>query len=104
MANYVFVYSGGSTPDSEEAQAATMAAWGAWFGGLGDAVVDAGNPFGPSASVAHDGSVSDGGSSQLTGYSVLKTDSLSSATTLAKDCPILSDGGALEVYEVFDVM
>jgi hypothetical protein len=104
MANYVLVYSGGSTPDTEEAQAAVMAAWGAWFGGLGDAVVDAGNPFGPSSSIAPDGSVTDGGSSHLTGYSILKADSLGAANTLTKDCPILSSGGAIEVYETFEVM
>jgi hypothetical protein len=104
MANYVLVYSGGSMAETEEAQAASMAAWGAWFGGLGDAVVDAGNPFGPSATVAHDGSVSDGGASHLTGYSVVKADSLASASTLAKDCPVLTTGGAVEIYETFDVM
>lgn len=104
MANYVVVYSGGSMPKTEEAQAAVMAAWGAWFGGLGDAVIDAGNPFGPSASIAPDGSVTDGGSSQLTGYSILKSDSLAAATTLTKDCPALSSGGAIEVYETFEVM
>lgn len=104
MANYVLVYTGGSTPESEEAQAAAMAAWGAWFGSLGDAVVDPGNPFGPSASIASDGSVTDGGASRLTGYSVVRADGLSAATTLSKDCPILSSGGAIEVYETFDVM
>lgn len=104
MANYVLAYTGGSTPETEEAQATVMAAWGAWFGELGDAVVDAGNPFGPSASVAHDGSVTDGGSSHLTGYTILKAESLSAATTLTKGCPVLSSGGAVEVYETFDVM
>ena len=48
-----------------------MAAWGAWFGSLGDTVVDAGNPFGDVASVAADGSVADGGAAGLTGYSIL---------------------------------
>jgi hypothetical protein len=104
MANYVLVYSGGSTPDSEQEQAAVMAAWGAWLGGMGDAVLDAGNPFGPSASIAHDGSVTDGGSSHLTGYSILKADSLAAATTLSKDCPVFAGGGAIEVYETFEVM
>jgi hypothetical protein len=104
MANYVLIYTGGTTPESEKEQKAQMDAWGAWFGGLGDAVVDPGNPFGPSASLAKDGGVSDGGASRLTGYSVVKADSLGSATTLAKDCPLLSNGGAIEVYETFDIM
>ena len=29
-----------------------MEAWGAWFGSLGDSVVDIGNPFGGSTAVA----------------------------------------------------
>ena len=54
-------------------------------------MVDGGNPFGPAASIAADGSVTEGGASRLTGYSVLKADSLHTATTLAKDCPILTN-------------
>jgi hypothetical protein len=104
MANYVLIYTGGSMPDTEAEQAAVMAAWGTWFGGLGDAVVDGGNPFGPAATIANDGSVRDGGASRLTGYSILRADSLGAATALAKDCPVLSGGGAIEVYETFPVM
>lgn len=45
MATYVFAYSsGGDMPDPKEAQAASMVAWGAWFGGPGASVVDAGSP------------------------------------------------------------
>jgi hypothetical protein len=104
MGNYVLVYKGGGMAQTPEEQQKAMAAWGAWFGALGDAVVDGGNPFGPSASVSTDGSVKDGNSSGLTGYSILKADSLSAASQLAKGCPILSDGGSIEVYETFAVM
>jgi len=104
MANYVFAYTGGTMADTEAAQQAAMAAWGAWFGTLGKAVVDAGNPFGPAATIAADGSVSEGGSARLTGYSILAADSLGAATTLAKDCPVLTGGGAVEVYEIFPAM
>jgi hypothetical protein len=104
MANYVLVYTGGSMAGTEEAQAAAMAAWGAWFAGLGGAVVDGGNPFGPAAGVAADGSISEGGASRLTGYSILRADSLAAATTLTKGCPVLSSGGAVEVYETLPVM
>ena len=103
MANYVLAYSGGSMPETEQAGAALMAAWGAWLGGLGDAVVDGGNPFGASASVASDGSVTDAGTSALTGYSIVKAGSLGEATTLVKDCPALSSGGAVDVYETVDM-
>ena len=52
-------------PETEEEQKRVMDAWTAWFGGLGDSVVDMGNPFGASAAVGG------GGASGLTGYSIV---------------------------------
>jgi hypothetical protein len=99
MTNYVLAYSGGSMPGSEQEQADFMAAWGTWFGTLGAAVVDAGTAFRGSASVASDGAVTEGGSSHLSGYSIIQAEGLSAATTLVKGCPVLSRGGRVEVYE-----
>lgn len=104
MVKYVLVYKGGGVPESEEEGQKVMAAWGAWFGSMGAAVSDGGNPFGPSKLVASDGAVSDGAPSALTGYSILDASSLAEATALAKGCPVLADGGSVEVYETFDVM
>jgi hypothetical protein len=100
MANYVLVFKGGSVPASEEEQQKVMGDWGAWFGGLGEAVVDGGNPFGASKSVAGDGTVSDGAASELTGYTIVKADNLDAAAAMSQGCPILADGaGSIEVYE-----
>ena len=44
MANYLLAYRGGSMPETPEAQAQVMAAWTAWFGQLGAALVDGGDP------------------------------------------------------------
>ena len=105
MANYVLLYKGGGgMAQDAAAQQQVMEQWGHWFGSLGDRVVDGGNPFGPSASVAPDGSVSNGASAGLTGYSIIKGDSLQAATEAAKGCPVLSAGGSVEVYETFAVM
>jgi hypothetical protein len=104
MAKYLFAYRGGSMAETDAEREAVMAAWGAWFGTLGPAIVDAGNPFGPSSTVAGGGSVSDGGAAALTGYSVLSADSLAAAGELAQGCPVLSSGGTVEVYETFEVM
>ena len=104
MANYVLVYKGGSMAQTDEERAKVMKAWEGWFGELGPAIVDGGNPFGPSASVGPDGNVKNGAASGLTGYSILKADSLSQASQMAKGCPIVSDGGSIEVYETFAVM
>jgi len=106
MANFVLLYSGGSMPESEAEQAAVMQAWGAWFGGLGSAVVDGGNPFTTSAkSIASDGTVSDGPvGSMASGYSIIKADSLDAAVEAARRCPVLQSGGQITVYETFPVM
>jgi hypothetical protein len=105
MANYLLAYKGGrGMPETEEERNAVMAAWGSWFEGLGEAVVDPGNPFGPSRSVSPGGSVADGASAGLTGYSVVKADSLDAATEMAKGCPVLARDGSVEVYETFEVM
>ena len=105
MANYVLVYKGGGgmAPD-EAARQKIMEAWGRWFGSLGEQLVDGGNPFGPSASIAPGGAVSNSASTGLTGYSIIKADSIQKATDSAKGCPVLADGGTVEVYETFPVM
>lgn len=103
MANYVFVYKGGGMAATEAEQQAAMAQWMKWFGGLGAAVVDVGTPFGPSKSVGSNGSVNDGGGSSLTGYSIVKADNITSAAGMAKNCPILTNGGTVEVYETIPV-
>lgn len=104
MAKYLLLYSGGRMPESEAEQAAVMAAWEGWFGQLGSAVADGGNPFGPASnSIASDGSVEDGAGS-ASGYSILEADSLDAATVMAKGCPVLQGGASIGVYEIFDVM
>ena len=106
MANFVLLYSGSSMPGTEAEQAAVMQAWGAWYGGLGNAVVDGGNPFTPAAkSIASNGTVSDGPiGTMATGYSIIKADSLDEAVEKAKGCPVLQGGGQITVYETFPVM
>jgi hypothetical protein len=99
MGKYLLAYRGGSVAETEAEQQAQMAAWGAWFGKLGSAVADPGAPFAGSASVSSSGEVADNATSGLTGYTVLEADSLSVATAHAKDCPLLSDGGMIDVYE-----
>ena len=104
MANYVLLYRGGGMPETDAEREQVMAQWGQWYGQMGEAVVDGGNPFGPSATVSPDGAVKDGADSRLTGYTILKADSLSAANGMAKGCPVLTAGGTVEVYETFPVM
>ena len=99
MTKFVLAYRGGSVPETKEAQDAVMNAWMGWFGQLGAAIVDGGAPFGPSATIASGGSSTPGGASALTGYSIVEAADLTSATEMGKGCPVLTDGGSVEVYE-----
>jgi hypothetical protein len=98
MAKFVYIYTGGQMADTPAAQEEAMQAWGAWFGTLGDAVTDMGNPFASSKTVST-GGVTDGGATTASGYSLLTADSLDAAAALAKGCPIIAGGGTVEVYE-----
>lgn len=104
MAKYLFVYHGGKQPGSKQEQATVMAAWGQWFGSMGSAVVDGGNPVGKSSTVQSGGSVvSNGGANPASGYSLIEAPNLNEALTKAKGCPILSAGGSVEVAEAIDM-
>ena len=101
MAKYLFVYHGGSAPASEAEIKEVMDAWGAWFGTMGSAVVEPGNPVGMSKTVNSNGSVSDnGGANPASGYSVVEASSHDDAVSKAKGCPVLAAGGSVEVAEI----
>lgn len=103
MANFVLVYHGGSMPNSPEEGAKVMQAWTDWFAQLGDKVVDGGNPASRTRRIASDGSVSDDPTGP-SGYSIIKADSIDEAVTLAKGCPVLAGGSAIQVVETFEAM
>lgn len=104
MSKYLFVYHGGSNPETEEEVAQVMNDWGAWFGTMGAAVIDGGNPVGSSITVLADGSVEDnGGSNPASGYSLIEAADLQEATARAKGCPVLASGGSVELAEAIDM-
>ena len=105
MSRFVLVYTGGGMPETEEEQAAVMAAWGAWYQGLGEAVADPGNPLGGAKNISGGGVVADGAVGvPSSGFSILHADSMDAAIEMAKGCPML-DGynGQITVYEAFDM-
>ncbi|HEY4752418.1 MAG TPA: hypothetical protein VIH37_03975 [Candidatus Limnocylindrales bacterium] len=104
MANYLLVYHGGGMPQGEAETAKVMAAWDGWFKQLGDALVDGGNPSSGTKVLSANGAVAPGGSTAPTGYSIIKADSLDSAVSLARGCPVLTSGASIEVVETFNAM
>lgn len=104
MTKYLYVYHGGSMPQSKEEGERIMKAWTDWFTKLGPAVVEGGNPVGMSRTVAADGSVAaNGGANPASGYSIIEASGMDDATTKAKGCPILTRGGSIEVAEIIQM-
>ena len=102
MTNFVLIYTGGTIPEEPAEQEAVMAAWGAWYGKMGDAVADGGNPFSNAKHITADG-ISDGHGSgeKLGGYTIITADSLAGAAEMAKDHPHTQYGGTVTIYETF---
>jgi hypothetical protein len=103
---YVLVYYGGGMPEGAAAQARVLKQWETWYGRLGPAVVDGGNPMsGAVNKIRTDGSVAKGPiGKRASGYSIIEASSLDKATKMAKGCPILRGGGEIAVYETFNSM
>ena len=104
MAKFLLTYHGGSEPTSPEEGERVMAAWTGWFGRLGGAVVDGGQPIAGVRTISSNGGVSDGAGNAVTGYSILSAASLDAAVELAKGCPHLASGGSVEVGEINPIM
>lgn len=100
MAKYLLAYHGGGMAETPEETEAVMAAWGAWMGSLGEALVDGGAPTNSINTVTTDGVAAGGGANPVTGYSFYEADDLGAAIKAAQACPILDAGGSVEVAEV----
>ncbi len=103
MPKFLFVYHGGGMPETEEAQQAAMAAWGAWYGELGAAVVDPGSPVMQSHTVSPSGHTEDGGANPASGYTIVTADDYSAACAMAGKNPMVVDGsGSVEVAQMME--
>jgi len=104
MAKFLFVYHGGKKAPNPADIKKAMDAWGQWFGSMGSAVIDGGNPVGKSSTVRSDGSVAnDGGPNPVSGYSLIEAPTLEDVLKKARGCPILANGGSIEIAEAMDM-
>ena len=102
MPQFIYAYHGGKMPETQEEGAKLMARWETWLGGLGDSVVNPGNPVGMSKTIGAEGVTDDGGSNPLSGFSILQADSIEAAIKLSEGCPHL-DHGTIEVAEIIEM-
>ena len=98
MGKFVVVYKGGAMEETPKAQEAIMGKWMTWFGSLGTAVTDFGNPFGASLSLGANGTVG-AASTALTGYTIIEAENLEQAGALVAKCPVFEADGSIEIFE-----
>src|SRR5271169_889945 len=97
MSKFLVVYRGGD-PGEGEMDEAIMNEWMNWFGSLGGAVTEMGNPFSAGTAIGPDGTRSSE-TAGLSGYTILEAASLDDAALAVGGCPHLKTGGSVEVYE-----
>ncbi|KAJ57402.1 hypothetical protein ACMU_02545 [Actibacterium mucosum KCTC 23349] len=104
MPKFAFVYHGGGMPETPEEGAKVMAAWTAWYGNMGESLVDGGAPVAQSHTVSADGVVENGGANPVSGYTIVSADDYAAACEMAKGCPMVQDGsGSVEVAQLVDM-
>jgi hypothetical protein len=96
VSEFIFIY---RVPENYRGTADAAAVWDSWFDALGANLFDKGNPV-----FVTTGSGTSGGSElRLGGYSLISAENLDAAVELAKACPIIQSGGAVEVGELTPV-
>jgi hypothetical protein len=103
MPQYVIVYLGGNQPSTPEEGKQHFAKYMDWLSSLGDSAVSPANPLNNTNTVNPDGSVTDGGTTAMSGYTIIQADSMDAALSIAKACPFLEIGGSLEVSELMEM-
>ncbi len=110
MNEFVLIFRNDSKSDqksSPDQMQAIMKQWQDWIGGIAaqNKLANPGNPLGSSGKTLKPNNVVTDGpyvelKEMITGYIIVKTDTIDEAVTLAKGCPILQVGGNVEVRDV----
>lgn len=103
MTQFVLVYLGGNQPATPEEANAHFTKYMEWLKSLGDTVVIPTIPLKDTTTVRPDGTTGEGGSSAMSGFSIIKADSINAAVSIAQSCPFLEIGGSLEVSEMMEM-
>lgn len=103
MKQYALVYLGGEQPTDPAAAKQHFDKYLQWLTSLGDAVVAPMIPFKDTTTVTTAGDVKEGGASAMSGFSIIKADTMDAALKIAQACPFLEIGGSLEVSELMEM-
>jgi len=103
MPQYIIAYLGGDQPSSPEEGKQHFAKYMDWLSSLGDSAVSPANPLKNTSTVNPDGTVTTGGTTSMSGFTIIEADSMEAALSIAKACPFLEIGGSLEVSELMQM-
>ncbi|MBI1216990.1 MAG: hypothetical protein GC186_00460 [Rhodobacteraceae bacterium] len=103
MPKYLFAYHGGSAPTTPEDGKRVMQIWETWFTRIGAGVIDGGAPVGQSTTITPAGVTANGGANPVSGYSIFEAADHAAAVKLAQSCPILANGGNVEIAPVMQM-
>ena len=103
MPQYMITYLGGDHPSSPEEGKQHMSRYEDWLSSLGNSAISPANPLKNTRTVNSDGTVTPGGNTSMSGFTIIEADSMEQALAIAKDCPFLDIGGSLEVSELIQM-
>jgi hypothetical protein len=111
MPEFVFLYRGGSQPDSPEQGEKVMQQWMTWLNDLESKgqLKDRGQPLEPAGKVVRgkEKLVTDGPYTEakdlVGGYTLVNARDLAQAAEISKGCPIFERGGLVEVRPVMEM-
>jgi len=96
----MITYLGGNKPSSPEEGKQHFAKYKEWLSSLGESAVSPANPLKGTSTVNPDGTVTGGGKTSMSGFTIVEADTMDAALEMAKACPFLEINGSLEVSEL----
>jgi hypothetical protein len=100
MARFLVTYHGSGMPDDPALMEQAKAAFGAWVGDAGDAIIDPGAPV---RMVTRVGSADSVQPVEIGGYSIIQADTADAAADVLRTHPYVARGGTLQLNEVLEV-
>jgi len=110
MPKFLFVYRNDAESElscgkpSPEQMQEIMTQWGQWFQKVGDAIVNGGDGLLPTGKMVRGDTVTDGpfieAKELVGGFSIIQAEGYDQAVVHAKTCPIISNGGSVEIREL----
>lgn len=103
MSEFIITYHGGKKPETQEEGMEQMAKWKAWIAELGAALTNPGTPVGITKVLTSNGTSSDSSKNPMSGFSIIEATDMATALDLIKNCPVLGNGGTMEVSEMMQM-